>query len=277
VTPERVEEARGFAALPDGGRLAYEVRGRAHGGIPVLLIRPLGGSMPLWGRFREYLAQSFCVVAFDLRGTGHSSPDPGLVTTRGLADDARVLLDDLGIPLAHVFGISLGGMTATWLAILAPSRVARLCIASAPARGVELTRSGIRRELGLAACLARPLHEVERSLVDRILSRGFRESHPHEVARVEAALRVQPASRTGLLKHALAGVLHDARRDLGRVVAPTLVLAGEKDHLLAPSSARALAAAIPHATFEIIAGCGHDLTLEEPEVTSSRVGEFFGS
>jgi 3-oxoadipate enol-lactonase len=240
----------------------------------LLLIRPLGGSMALWGRFREHLAQTFCVVAFDLRGTGHSSPDPARVTTRGLAEDARALLDDLEIPLAHVFGISLGGMTATWLAILAPSRVARLCIASAPARGIELTRSGILRELGLATCFARPLQEVEGALVDRILSQGFRESQPGEVARIEAVLRREPTSRSGLLKHALAGVLHNARRELGRIAAPTLVLAGDQDSLLAPASPRSLAAAIPHAAFEIIAGSGHDLTLEQPEITSSRVAEF---
>ncbi len=37
---------------------------------------------------------------------------------------------------------------------------------------------------------------------------------------------------------------------------------------------RALAKAIPAAKFEIIADSGHDLTLEQPIVTASRVAKF---
>src|SRR4051794_34595731 len=71
----------GVAALPYGGRLAYEIHGRAHAGTPLLLIRPLGGSMALWGVFRARLAQRLRVVSFDLRGTGHSSADPAWVSS----------------------------------------------------------------------------------------------------------------------------------------------------------------------------------------------------
>ena len=38
----------GLTKLPDGGELAYQIHGREHAGIPVLLIRPLGGSMAQW-------------------------------------------------------------------------------------------------------------------------------------------------------------------------------------------------------------------------------------
>jgi 3-oxoadipate enol-lactonase len=265
----------GFAKLLDGGAIAYQICGQERGGIPVLLICPLGGSMALWGAFRALLSEKFRVISFDLRGTGHSSPDPAWVSTHGLARDSLQVLAHLGVPRAHVFGISLGGMTATWVAILAPTRVAKLCLASAPARGLELTRAGLRRELALAACFAKPIDEVEASLVDRILSRRFREAHPDEVCRIERPLRSEPASRVALLKHALAGVLHDARRELRHIQAPTLVLAGQNDTLLGMEAPRALSDAIPLATFEIIADSGHDLTLEQPLATATRVSQFF--
>ena len=265
----------GLVNLPDGGQIAYQVGGGEHGGIPVLLIRPLGGSMALWGTFRDLLTEKHRVISFDLRGTGHSSPDPAWVGTRGMARDSLHVLAQLNISRAHVFGISLGGMTATWLAILAPIRVAKLCIAAAPARGLVLSRVGLRRELALAACFARPLREVETSLVRRILSRGFREGHPEEVRRIEHSLRAEPASRVALLEHALAGVLHDARNELHRIHAPTLVLAGQNDTLLGTEAPRALSEAIPLSTFEIIAASGHDLTLEQPIATATRVSQFF--
>jgi 3-oxoadipate enol-lactonase len=266
----------GVAILPDGGGITYELHGRAHPGVPVLLLRPLGGAMALWGAFRDVLAEKLRVVSFDLRGTGRSTAEPRRwLTTRDLARDGLHVLDHLGVRLAHVFGISLGGMTATWLAILAPSRVARLCIASAPARGLELTRAGLRRELALAACFVRPRADVEASLVARILSPKFRVTHPEAVHRIERLIREAPASRASLLEHALAGVMHDARRQLRNVECPTLVLAGDRDTLLGAAAPHALADAIQGAAFELVAGAGHDLTLEQPIVTATRVSEFF--
>jgi pimeloyl-ACP methyl ester carboxylesterase len=166
-------------------------------------------------------------------------------------------------------------MAATWLAILAPTSVAKLCIACAPARGLALTRAGLRRELAQAACFVRPRVEVEAALVHRLLSPRFLQAHPDEVRRIERTLRAEPASRSALLRHALAGVLHDARGELRQIAAPTLVLAGEDDTLHGTEPPRALSHAIPGATFEIIAGSGHALTLEQPSVTATRVSRFF--
>jgi 3-oxoadipate enol-lactonase len=267
----------GVAALPDGGSLAYQIHGRAHAGTPLLLIRPLGGSTALWGVFRTRLAQSLRVVSFDLRGTGHSSADPAWVSSKGLARDSLHLLDQLAIERAHVFGISLGGMAASWLAALAPGRVAKLCLASAPKRGLEWTRAGLLRTLGLAACFARPRADVEAALVDRILSREFRAANPETVHAIEHIVRAHPSAQSALLKHALAGLLHDASGALQGIRAPTLVLAGQRDRLLGIEPARTLADAIPHASFEVIAAAGHDLTLEQPIVTASRLAEFIAT
>jgi 3-oxoadipate enol-lactonase len=265
----------GHARLPDGGRIAYQLRGRDHGGTPVVVIRPLGGSMALWDPFRALLAEHHRVIAFDHRGAGFSSRTAAFTTTQSMARDTLHLLDHLGIPRAHVFGISLGGMVATWLSILAPARVAKLCLAAAPARGISLTRAGLGRGLSLLTCLTRPLADVEASLVDRILSRAFRENHPDEERRIERLVRAEPSTRTELMKLAVAGGLHDASRELHRITAPTRVLAGANDVLLGTEAPRALAAAIRGATFEIIADSGHDLTLEQPIATASRVAELF--
>jgi len=94
------------------------------------------------------------------------------------------------------------------------------------------------------------------------------------VREIERRVRAEPATRSALLKHALAGVLHDARQELAQIDAPTLVLAGERDTLLGAAAPRALAAAIPRATFEVVSGAGHDLTLEQPIATATRVAQF---
>src|SRR5690554_2356013 len=104
----------GFAPLAGGQQLAYEICGRQNSGIPLLLLRPLGGSMALWGPFRDSLAESFRVISFDFPGLGQSSEASARTRTAALARDSIALLDHLGIERTHVFGISLGGMTATW-------------------------------------------------------------------------------------------------------------------------------------------------------------------
>jgi 3-oxoadipate enol-lactonase len=264
-----------FTRLRDGGLLAHEIHGQAHTGIPVLLVRPLGGSIGLWGAFRELLAKAFRVISFDYRGAGRSSFQPSLISTRGLARDTLAVLDQLEVERAHVFGISLGGMAATWLAVDAPARVARLCLASTAARGLELSHASLRREFSLAACFAKPRAEVEVTMIERILTRQFRESHPEALRQIEAIVRGQRTSRISLLQHALAGLFHDARGELKRITAPTLVLAGENDALLGAEPARELARAIRDATFEIIDDAGHDVTLEQPMMTAARVIRFF--
>ncbi len=111
----------GVARLPNGGQIGYQVDGHDHPGVPVLLIRPLGGSMALWGSFRATLAERFRVISYDYLGCGRSSHDFVWLTTRELARNSVRLLDHLEVHSAHVFGLSLGGMVATWLAINAPS------------------------------------------------------------------------------------------------------------------------------------------------------------
>src|SRR5690242_14422054 len=94
-----------LARLPDGARLAYALHGPAGDRrTPLVLCRPLGGSMALWGEFAARLAADVPVIAFDPRGVGRSSDVPAGHTTRAMAADALALLDVLGVARAHVFG-----------------------------------------------------------------------------------------------------------------------------------------------------------------------------
>jgi pimeloyl-ACP methyl ester carboxylesterase len=265
---------RGSADLAEGGPLAYEIHGRLDAALPLLLIRPLGGTMALWGSFREALAEAHPIIAFDLRGSGGSRGERGWPTTRRIATDAVALLDHLGVVRAHVFGISLGGMAATWMGIDAGPRVAKLCIASAPARGLDLTRAGAGRALAMAACFAHATAVAEARLVHRTLSRRYRQHHPEQLQRLESLIRLQPTSHTTLARHAIAGGLHDARDQLHRIVAPCLVLAGAIDELVGAAAQRRLAEGIGDATFDVIAGAGHDITLEQPLASAERVARF---
>ena len=56
----------------------------------------------------------------------------------------------------------------------------------------------------------------------------------------------------------------DARLHLPQVTCPTLVMCGDSDQLTPPECSREIAALIPCAELEMVADCGHMLTMERP-------------
>ena len=228
---------------------------------PILLLRPLGGSTLSWGPFAEALAAELRVITFD---------PPARATTRAMAEDARRVLDEHGVQRAHVFGISLGGMVATWLAIDHAARVDRLVLVSTLPKGTMFRHDVALRALSIARCLARPPAQAEACLATRILSNRFRRTHPREVERVREAAMKRPASHRALVTMLAAAARHDASARLREIQAPTLVIAGELDPIVSRASQRMLVH-VPHARFELARGVGHDVSVEAPEWLAERV------
>ena len=260
--------------LRDGGRLSYRVIGDAATGTPILLLRPFAGSMALWGAFQGRLARECPVVAFDPRGVGDSSPCPLGITTRSMAGDALSLLDHLGIPRAHVFGLSIGGMVASWLAIDHADRIDHLVLASTLPRWGTISWHGARTALSLLACFRHPGYALESCMTGKILSSGFRLAHPDRVARIERAIRAHPARKRDMALLFLAAARHGVARGEFPKRVPTLLLVGEHDPIVGAGSQKELLLDVPDARLEIVPDSGHDLTLEQPIVTAELVLEF---
>lgn len=254
--------------LADGGRIAVAVRGD---GPALLLLRPLGGSLVSWGPFADALAERCRVVMFDPRGAGGSSAPPFGTTTRSMAREAVAVLDALAIERAHVYGLSLGGMVASWLALDAPERIARLVLASTSLRGSTVHAGGWRRALELAQCLARPARDAEACLAVAILSDRFRTHHPDEVRRIAERARARAASHRSLLVLLAAAAMHDVESRIGEVRADTLVVAGAEDRLVPAETQRALAARLSRARSTTVPGVGHDVSAEAPARIAKQV------
>ena len=230
---------------------------------PVLLLRPLAGSAAMWGAFRDELERERPVIVHE---------HPARTSTRSLARDAARVLEGHGA--AHVFGLSLGGMVATWLAIDRPELVQGLVLASAPARGTTAMRAPVRG-VGFVAALARPQHVREAGLAQQVLSPQFRREQPVRAAQIVDQFRGHGGSLRVILQHALAAARHDATRELSRVRAPALCLAGALDDLVPPAAIAELARRLPRGHFDVIDGAGHDLSLEAPHALAQRVTTFF--
>lgn len=238
-------------------------------GPPLLLLRPLGGSIVLWGSFAARLAEHHRVLAFDPRGIGRSSPARAM-STREMAGDARAVLDHFAVDRAHVFGISLGGMVATWLAADHGARIDRLVLASTLPWSASARHVDVRSALSLAGCLRHP--SCGPCVVRRMLSPEFRARHPAAVRGYERLMAREPMSRATMLLQLSAAARHNAKGALDAIKNPTLVLIGTRDVIAAPESQRWLAAALSARVGTLDAG--HDVTLERPRETAERVGAF---
>jgi pimeloyl-ACP methyl ester carboxylesterase len=68
---------------------------------------------------------------------------------------------------------------------------------------------------------------------------------------------------------------HDTADRLAEIAAPTLVLSGELDTILPPRFGRAVAAGIPNARFDVMAGEAHQPFQEVPDEFNARVDAFW--
>ena len=221
---------------------------------PILFLHGVGSDKSVWSRQLEHFAASRRAIAIDYPGYGESDP----VSVRASRDDfARFILaalDELSIDRAHICGLSLGGVIAIAMHHTAPGRCASLILADSFA--VHPDGPAIY-ERSVAA--SEEMSELAAARTPVLLAPGASEEL-HDQVRATMA-RIDPqAFRLG----ARAVWLADQRDRAAAIGVPTLVLVGEQDSVTPPELSRALAAAIPGAELNILAGAAHLSNIERP-------------
>ena len=239
-------------------------------GEAVLLAHAIGCDHRMWDGLRARLAPRYRVLAVDLRGHGRSPVPPRPYTLAGLADDARALLDRLGIARAHWVGLSMGGMVGQAFALQHPQRLGKLVIANSTSsygpEGPSLwaARAKLVEQGGLAA--------IRDTVAQRYFSEEYRRENAAQVNAVMDRFLETPAQ--GYLGCCDAIGELDFSAALGRIRAPTLVIAGEADAGTPVAMSRAIAQAIPGARLAVIAGAAHLSSAEKPEEFARLVLDF---
>ncbi|WP_068620288.1 alpha/beta fold hydrolase [Paenibacillus tuaregi] len=102
--------------------LFYEIQGE---GLPLVMLHSPGVDSREWKYVAPRLAQTYKVITFDGRGTGHS---PAPQTPINLVEDLRMLLEHLGLERVTLIGHSMGGQAVTDFTLTYPSMVERLVV-----------------------------------------------------------------------------------------------------------------------------------------------------
>jgi pimeloyl-ACP methyl ester carboxylesterase len=239
----------------------------------VLLHGQPGGPLD-WRRVARTLRPHHAVHAPDRRGYGRNPLGPGGLHEN--AEDVVRLLDERGVESAVVAGHSWGGGVALAMAQGWPGRVRGLVLVSSvgPECLVTLDRALAARWMGDALSWAafRAAGPVVRRRLRRALEAEADAAERAEAEESLAANAARPLWRTFLVEQrALIEELPEVNARLGRVRAPTVVLAGERDRVVPARTARALAAAIPGAELRLLPASTHELPQAAPEAVAAAI------
>jgi 3-oxoadipate enol-lactonase len=254
--------------------LYYEFHGD---GSPLLMINGLGSSVEMWSPFWKRLAEHYKVILFDNRGVGRSTVPEEPYTIPRMAEDAAGLLDALSIPVALVYGASMGGQIAQSLALDFPQKVRALVLGMTTCGGKHAVAPA-PETMGRIAQLARPQPGIaaQEILWNLEYTPEFLDSHREELEREAASVRY-PTTPIGFRRQAEASMRFDSYDRLPNIRVPTLVMAGSRDILMRPENARLIANRIPGARLHIVEGAGHGFTREKSDESVKVILEFLSS
>ncbi|HEX9849483.1 alpha/beta hydrolase [Candidatus Deferrimicrobium sp.] len=254
-----------------GFRMYYEEHG---GGFPLLLINGLGSDHLEWLHQLPAFEARFRVVVFDNRGTGMTDVPPGPYSTAQMADDASFLLRALGIPQAHVLGVSLGGMIAQEVALRHPDLVDGLVL-GCTGPGGELSVRPSPEAMAVFA-LAKgedPEAELRRMLPFLYTDECIRD-RPEEIEGFVRRRLDHPVPPEGYLSQLNAAVTHDASSRLEKIRSRALVITGDADRLVNWENSLRLAGRIPGATMVVLPGAPHRVFAETADAFNREVLRF---
>ena len=279
--------------------LYYEHRKpeRSSGAAPLILIRGLGTQLIQWPEaFLDYfLDLGLELILFDNRDVGLSQkldaagvPDIGALmagassgamfpvpyTIADMAQDVIGLMDALAIDKANIFGMSLGGMVAQHLAFSHGARMSHvICVMSSsgnpdlpPPDAGALAPSGAEDEATL-------IDELTASL-GQFMSPGFPTPEPDRRAMAQKII-ARSYHPQGVIRQMAAALADGSRVDrLATIKVPFMVIHGDSDALLQPVCGQDIADHVPHATWLLVAGMGHDIGPGIENIIGPEIAKF---
>ncbi|MBV8613530.1 MAG: alpha/beta fold hydrolase [Acetobacteraceae bacterium] len=243
--------------------IAYDLLGPEAAPV-VCLAHSLAADGGMWAeQVPPLLAQGYRVLRLDMRGHGGSGPVPGDYTIRALAGDVARALEALGVARAHFIGLSIGGMIGQALAIEHGAKLASAMWCDT----LPASPSGARetwRERMAAVREANSLAPLADATVERWLTDALKTRRPARWQQIrDTVLGTSPAGYLGCC----AAILNfDFTAQLPSVRVPTLVVCGADDAGTPPAQNRGIAALVPGARYEEIAGARHFPNVEHPDL-----------
>lgn len=230
----------------------------------------------MWAPQVDVLSQSYRCIVPEFWGHGQSSPAPA--ATRSLKDyakDVLALLDTLGIDEFSLVGLSSGAMWATEVVIEAPARVTSLVLMDTFV-GLEPEVANMRYfDLLSQVDEAKGFPDA---VIDYFTAIQFGES-PSESLKDSFRQALAGASEEQAAALAHAGRMIFGRRDMFEdaemFAIPSLIMVGAQDKVRPVLESQLMHDGITGSEFFLIPNAGHISNLEQPELVTEKLSDFF--
>lgn len=240
-------------------------------GPPLVLIHGLFGSQENLGALARNLKQSFCVYSLDLPNHGRSSHGDK-VDLKTMKEAVCSWMDDARLASAAIVGHSLGGKVAMEIALNEPTRAETLVVMDIAPVAYDPHHNSIfaaLEALDLATYTRR--NEIDLTLSQAIPETAVRSFLLKNLARAESGgyqwrMNLNALSRDypQLIRENTEAVYDGA----------TLFLKGGTSDYLKSEHQTAVVSRFPAAEFKVVAGTGHWLHAEKPELVASLIKKF---
>lgn len=253
-------------------------------GAPVVLLHgggPGASGISNYSRNIDALSASYRVIVPDMPGYGRSTKYVDHSDPFGyLADSIRGMLDEMGIPQAHLVGNSYGGAAALRLALDTPHRADKLVLMGPGGIGTTrgLPTPGLKSLLGYYAGEGPSREKLATFIRNYLVYDG--PSVPDELIdlRYQASLDPQVVADPPLRRPSGLRTLWrmDLTRDkrLRQLTNPTLVLWGRDDKVNRPTGGPLLLNTMPNAELVMTSHTGHWMQWERAELFNELVSDF---
>jgi len=223
---------------------------RGTGSSTVLLLHGgLSNSDLLLDAVGAPLAERYRLVAFDRRGHGYTADTPAPFHYEDMAAETIGVLESVVGGRAHLVGWSDGGIVSLLVALRRPELVDRMVLIGANFHFDGFAGLDLPEDSPFVAA-------VIEAYAERSPDGG---EHFGEVfAKFETMVSTEPTLNTD---------------DLGRIIAPSLVMAGDDDAVLLRHTCE-MYEALPAGQLAIVPGTSHALPIERPDVTARIVLDF---
>lgn len=244
-TPYGKNTAVGKFTEINGAKIYYEEYGK---GEPLLLIHGNGGSIESMGNQIDYFKSKYRVIVADNRGQGKSELKTDSLTYVLITNDIEELVNRLKLDSISIIGWSDGGIVGLQMGISGKSKIKKIV-----AMGANLRPDAT----AVNSWATNDVQNMRKMIVSKI--------------------KAKDTSENWNLQKQLAGLLVDqpniATKDLSKIKAKVLIIAGDKDIIKNEHSVE-IFENIPKAQLCIMPGETHFAPASSPEVFNALANKF---
>lgn len=225
-------------------------------------------NLSMWDDQAADLSKSFRVLRYDQRGHGGTDATDGAYSFDILVADVIALMDALAIKRAHFVGLSMGGMTALFLAQRHRDRFDRIVACDCGPNSTPASAQQWKERIELAS--TKGMDALADATINRWFPPEFVTSKAPVLDKIRAMIKSTPFKGFSGCAEALSN--YDLRPGLTGIDRPTLLVCGTKDATF--PGMKQIKEAVPGAGLVELEGAGHISNVERPAAFTRAIWDF---